>query len=262
MNSMQRCYARRHLRGCALSVYEFALAVTTGRGGEFFASNAVICDATGYAVEAVISAKKHLLAQGWLKKIEDYKARARNGGHFRPNRYQVVEHEAWASEHVGHCKPRLRSLPLRQDAETGETLFPVTAKAEFPVTAKCRNKVREESSERNQEEGAEAPAIDISQGPWGCLGFAEPIGSESFREHWETVFRNVLAGDEICKARGRGPNLQELVGEADLSVGGRLFDGSDVPKDFLCATIKLNQSLPTSLRVEVEYISEALAFAN
>ena len=105
----QHCSHLRHLRGPALSVYEFSRRLTAGKEGrKFFASNATAADGTGWSRETVSTAKKTLVAEGWFKLLRSNREYGRNGK-FKPSSYQVFDHEAWADKHPGRCPSRSES---------------------------------------------------------------------------------------------------------------------------------------------------------
>jgi hypothetical protein len=94
-----RCHYRQHLKGAALSIYEFASAASRG-SGEFFASIDFVAQATGYYRGTVRLILATLCADGWLVELE---ARARRRGGWEIKRYRVVTHDEWAKQCSALC---------------------------------------------------------------------------------------------------------------------------------------------------------------
>jgi len=101
---VSKCHYRPHLRGAALSIYEFAVAASRGTG-VFYASVQACVRATGYCHNTVTATLKRLCARGWFASIG---SRRDGGGHFQPNRYRVVLHAEWAVAHPGQCDAIVR----------------------------------------------------------------------------------------------------------------------------------------------------------
>lgn len=119
-----RCNHLRHLRGAALSVYEFSRRLTARTEERiFFASNRTTADATGYSAETVSRAKASLVRAGFFTFLGGNRGSGGNG-QWKPNRYTVVAHDEWAAAHPGQCPPsrgdRMAFLPSRSDTDTGD----------------------------------------------------------------------------------------------------------------------------------------------
>ena len=139
------CHYRRHLRGSALSVYEFALGVSR-QSGEFFAGIASCVRETNYSHDTVTVALKTLCSRGWLERLGGNRDQARAGGHFKPNRYRVLSHGEWAAKYPGQCGENSRGgkTPPREN--------PVAEKPGIPVAGKPRHVFSSTSVSKEQKE--------------------------------------------------------------------------------------------------------------
>jgi len=241
MSLADRCHARRHLKGAALSVYEFSVGVSKAGEGFFFCSNATVCDGTGYSLETVIAAKKKLLSEGWWRLEADSKQGARAGGHFRPNSYQVVEHEEWVAEHAGQCRPRIGKVPTRENAETEKPENPDTGKPDFSETGKPPHVFREEViREKRQETSARDFAFKSFEGKfgqkpaWAKKDFVQladlfkrrpELTLEEFSRRWNAYLDSTEGF--ICR---QGWSLAYFCSKFDSFIAGPIHDRGAAPK--------------------------------
>lgn len=179
------CHYRRHLRGSALSVYEFALGLAGGLGGEFFASNATTISGTSYSRDSVIRAKKSLVRLGWFVPIGGNRDAARHGGQFQPDRFRVVGHDEWVQHHPGECS-RVGKTPRRHLSDTEKCDFPASAKCDSAASAKPVRNIRNNSGKGKGMEGNDQLIQSL---PVDCWFFMDgPTGDAGFDEFWERIY--------------------------------------------------------------------------
>jgi len=108
---MDKCSARRHLRGADFALYDAAMQLTAecktnGEKRILFASLETLARMTGYAPRTAGLARIRLEENGWLRASQDWKrAQQRTGaaGKFSTPHFEVIEHSDWCESHPGTC---------------------------------------------------------------------------------------------------------------------------------------------------------------
>ena len=163
------CHYRRHLKGAPLSIFEYALGVSSRSNGLFFAGIDRVCLETGYGRDTVSEGLAKLCREGWLNPLGGNRSLVTSGGQFQPNKYRVVEHAEWAGLHPGVCSAIARGdkTPSRKNPVAAKVENSVTEKSDNPVTEKFPHITSKREQERDGKATSlfEAPALDAEAPP-------------------------------------------------------------------------------------------------
>lgn len=89
----QNCRARIHMKSTSFAVYDFAMGLTKGEGGECWLSRNTTAEWCNLHPQTVRTAIDWLLGAGWLKELKKPKAGVGGQG-----RYEVVTHADWIAK--------------------------------------------------------------------------------------------------------------------------------------------------------------------
>lgn len=133
-----KCFARRHLKGSAYHVWDYAKAISK-KTGKFYLDGPRVAVELRIAINTLYKAIGTLHSEGWIIRMCDHGRRA--DGTFKGQEFKVLSHDEWAKTHLGQCRTITRNCERSETLHSQElitasaTPLPETANGPLPETA-------------------------------------------------------------------------------------------------------------------------------
>ena len=111
------CYARNHMDAYMHLVYTYAIQVSYNSKVFYFDGRAIADEYVRVGKDAVYTAKKRLVAEGWF--IELVRPRRLETGVFASGEYRVLTHDEWSRTHKGQCRTDHAEKQTRNESQSG-----------------------------------------------------------------------------------------------------------------------------------------------
>lgn len=202
--SITKCQARRHIKGPAFAVYDFAsqLAASSPVGKkELWASNDTIAVETGYTARTVGSARAKLMEDGWLIPLNNQK-RTGHGGKFETSQFRIVEHDEWSMSHPGKCSP----TSVRPSSVVPSTVGQLDRRRsdDITVVGGTYDKALKSTSHKSKPEKVKPEETDVGR----------PLASAPIDSVEQPVAKTIECR-LAAKIRERGESLTEFINKYD-----------------------------------------------